>query len=368
MARTFQLQEIAAALGAELQGDGTTVVSRLVHPSSCQQADDLVLAMDDALLPLLEGKNAVAAVISKKAVFETPPAQNLLRVGRARVALATLTSLFAAPPAYGVGIHPSAVIDPSATVAPDAVIGPGCVIGARARIGAGCILQSQVTVEADATLGAGTVLRAGVRIGAGCELGARVLIHFNSSIGSDGFSFVTPERGSVEAAKSDGAITATNNQGLLRIASLGPVVIGDDVEIGANTSIDRGTILPTRIGRGTKIDNQVQIGHNVQIGEDCMICGRVGIAGSTVIGDRVVLGGATGIADHVKIGEDAMLMAFSGVGSNVPAKQIYGGIPAMPRERFMEQIFTINRLKSLSKQVENLSASVKTLEQGAKKS
>lgn len=368
MARSLQLHEIATAIGAELQGDGSIAVNRLVHPSSFEHASDLVLAMDDALLPLLEGKPIVAAVISKKAAPATPPAQNILRVNRPRVALAALTSLFAPPPAYGTGIHPTAAVDPSAAIAPDAVIGPGCVIGPRARIGAGCVLQSQVTVEAEAVIGAGTVLRAGVRIGANCILGARVLIHFNSSVGSDGFSFVTPERGSVEAAKSDGAVTATNHQGLLRIASLGAVIIGDDVEIGANTSIDRGTILSTRIGNGTKIDNQVQIGHNVQIGADCLICGRVGIAGSTVIGDRVVLGGATGIADHVKIGDDAMLMAFSGVPGNVPAKQIYGGIPAMPRDRFMEQMFAINRLKSLSKQVENLSASVKTLEQSTKKS
>ncbi len=349
MARSFHLHEIAAAIGAELQGNGNITVNRLVHPSLYENADDLALAMDDALLPLLEGKTVVAAVISKKATTSTPPAQNLLRVNRPRVALAALTSLFAPPTTYGTGTHPSAVVDPSATIAPDAVIGPGCVIGARASIGAGCVLQSQVTVEEEAVIGAGTVLRAGVRIGASCILGARALIHFNSSIGSDGFSFVTPERGSVEAAKSDGAITATNHQGLLRIASLGAVIIGDDVEIGANTSIDRGTILPTRIGNGTKIDNQVQIGHNVQIGADCMICGRVGIAGSTVIGDRVVIGGATGIADHVKIGDDAMLMAFSGVPGNIPAKQIYGGIPAMPRDRFMEQMFAINRLKSLSK-------------------
>lgn len=368
MARSFLLREIAATIGAEFQGDGNLAVSRLVHPSAHERADDLVLAMDDALLPLLEGKTVMAAVISKKAAPATPPAENILRVNRPRVALAALTTLFAPPPAYGTGIHSTAVVDASAVLAADVVIGPGCVIGPRVALGAGCVLQSQVTVEADATIGAGTVLRAGVRIGAHCVLGARCLVHFNSSIGSDGFSFVTPERGSVEAAKSDGAITATNNQGLLRIASLGTVVIGDDVEIGANTSIDRGTILPTRIGNGTKIDNQVQIGHNVQIGNDCMICGRVGIAGSTVIGDRVVLGGATGIADHVKIGDDAMLMAFSGVPGNIPARQIYGGIPAMPRDRFMEQMFAINRLKSLSKQVENLSASVKTLEQGTKKS
>src|SRR5262249_3185698 len=138
-------------------------------------------------------------------------------------------------------------------------------------------------------------------------IGERCIVHFNASLGADGFSFVTPQPGSVEQAKAgSGSSVAAANYELVRIASLGGVVIGDDVEIGASSCIDQGTIQPTRIGNGTKIDNHVQIGHNVTIGENCLICGRVGIAGSVTIGDRVVLGGAVGIADHLRIGDDVV--------------------------------------------------------------
>jgi len=366
MLPSFSLRILADQLDATLVGDGTVQVSRLVHPTAWHKPTDLVLAMDESLLPLLADKPIVAAVVSAAMADKPPVAANQLLVSRPRLAMARLTNLFSPPHHYGSGVHPTAIIDPSAEIGANVTIGAYCVVGARAIIGADCVLQSQVTVEADARIGDGSTLRAGVRIGADCVLGARNLIHFNTSIGSDGFSFVTPERGSVEAAKSDGTITATNHQGMLRIASLGAVIIGDDVEIGANTSIDRGTIVSTTIGRGTKIDNQVQIGHNVTIGEDCLICGRVGIAGSTSIGNRVVIGGASGLADHLKIGDDAVLMAMSGVTGNIPPKQIYGGIPAQPRQRAMDNLMELNRLKFLSKRVGELENTVKKLEPDAK--
>jgi UDP-3-O-[3-hydroxymyristoyl] glucosamine N-acyltransferase len=142
--------------------------------------------------------------------------------------------------------------------------------------------------------------------------------------------------------------------------------VGDDVEIGANTSIDRGTIAPTRIGSGTKIDNQVQIGHNVIVGENCMICGRVGIAGSAVIGNRVVLGGAVGIADHVTVGDDAIAMAMSGIAGNVAPRTIVGGLPAVPREKVMENLFNLGRMKSFFKKIEGLAERVDALEKERK--
>lgn len=368
MPHSLTLRAIADKLDAILIGDGTVTVSRLAHPADYRGDSDLVLAMDEKLLPLLRTQKIVAAIISRKTAPAPDLAAHILQVDRPRLALARLTNLFAPPTDYGSGIHPSAIIDPTAIIGPKVIIGPFCVVGARADIGAGSILQSQVTVEADAVIGADSLLRAGVRIGAGCVVGARSILHFNCAIGADGFSFVTPETGSVESAKSEGAITATNHQGLVRIASLAPVILGDDVEIGANTSIDRGTIVPTRIGRGTKIDNQVQIGHNVQIGQDCMICGRVGIAGSAKLGDRVVIGGATGIADHVLIGDDAVLMAMSGVTGNIPARQIYGGIPALPRQKAMETMLAVNRLSGLNRKVTELADAVKRLEVTTKNS
>ena len=149
-------------------------------------------------------------------------------------------------------------------------------------------------------------------------------------------------------------------------ASLGGLVVGNDVEIGANSCIDQGTIVPTRIGQGTKIDNQVQIGHNVTVGENCLICGRVGIAGSVTIGDRVVLGGAVGIADHLTIGNDAIVMAMSGVGTNIPQKAVFGGFPATPRERMMENFLNINRLKLFFRKIEALTERLDQIEKPPK--
>jgi UDP-3-O-[3-hydroxymyristoyl] glucosamine N-acyltransferase len=367
MSRPYTLQELATKLDATLIGGSARMVSRLVHPSEYRDSNDLALAMDKNLLPLLREHHVEAAVVSADAAIEPGQLEACLVVRRPRLAMAILTNLFAPANQFGDGIHPSAYIDKTATIGADVLIGPFCVIGPHAQIGDGAQLQSQVTIESGAQIGARTVLRAGVRIGADCVVGADCLFHFNASIGSDGFSFVTPERGSVEAAKADGAVTATN-QGLLRIASLGQVIIGDQVEIGASTAIDRGTVAATRIGDRTKIDNHVQIGHNVQIGDDCMICGRVGIAGSTVIGNRVVIGGASGIADHVQIGDDAVLMAMSGVTGNVPPKQLYGGIPALPRAKALEILIHTNRLKSLFNNVEALGERVKKLEPDAKTS
>jgi UDP-3-O-[3-hydroxymyristoyl] glucosamine N-acyltransferase len=152
------------------------------------------------------------------------------------------------------------------------------------------------------------------------------------------------------------------NQVLRRINSIGTVVIGDDVEIGANTAIDRGTISATRIGSHSKIDNLVQIGHNVRIGEGCMICGQVGIAGSAVVGDRVVLAGQVGIADHVTIGNDAVVGAKSAVGTDVAPRTVVMGIPAMPRQRAYDQLLNLGRLKGLFAEVATLKERLKSVE------
>ena len=367
MSKTFTLKQLADAVGGKLVGDGTLRIARLAHPADIMDAGDLVLAMDSKLLALLKGGKAQAAVIASKDenANDLPPAR--IVVERPRLAMAKLTALFATPVIVKPGIHNSAVIEEDAVIGKGVCIGAQVYVGANAVIGDECVLHPQSYVGDGARIGNGCMIEAGAKIGAGTIIGKNAMIHFNASIGADGFSFVTPEAGSVEVAKSGGGATVTGtNTVLIRIASLAPVILGDDVEVGANSSIDRGTIVSTRVGRGTKIDNQVQIGHNVSIGEDCMICGRTGIAGSVSIGNRVVLGGAVGVADHVTIGDDAIVMAMSAVGGNVPARTIVGGIPAMPRDRVMEQLFNIGRLKQLYNKTNDLAHRLEKLEKNSK--
>jgi UDP-3-O-[3-hydroxymyristoyl] glucosamine N-acyltransferase len=361
MAKTYTTQTIAQALGGRLIGDGNILIERVAHPADIQSERDLALAVDGKLLPLLNDSRARAVIISHEADIEPGLIDACIVVDRPRLAMAKLTNLFIERVAVASGIHPTATIEDGAQLGENIAIGAYVYVGAGAVIGAGSTLHPHVYIGPGAVLGRDAFIYSGARIGAGVQIGDSCLIHFNASIGADGFSFVTPQAGSVESAKATGAVTATNRE-LVRIASLGTVIVGDDVEIGANTSIDRGTITATRIGNGTKIDNQVQIGHNVAIGENCMLCGRVAIAGSVVIGDRVVLGGATGVADHVKIGDDVVAMGMSGIAGNVLPRTIVGGIPAVPRERFVENLFHMGRLKNVIKKIEALIGRVDALE------
>ena len=183
-----------------------------------------------------------------------------------------------------------------------------------------------------------------MRIGARVRIGDRFIAQPGAVIGGDGFSFVTPTPGHVEEARATGAITAEEQDAYVRINSLGAVAIGDDVEVGANSCIDRGTIADTVIGDGTKIDNLVQLGHNVKVGAHCLICGHVAVGGSTVIGDRVVLGGKAAIADHLTIGANAVITGNSGVASNVPPNRIMMGYPAVRMEQNVEMYKALRRL------------------------
>jgi UDP-3-O-[3-hydroxymyristoyl] glucosamine N-acyltransferase len=221
-------------------------------------------------------------------------------------------------------VAPSARIGEGATVGP-VVIGPGASVGPRS------IILSQATLAAGATLGADCLVYPGVRIGWGCRVGDRAVLHHNASIGADGFSFVPTRPGALEAAHgaSDAAQASPERNELQKIHTLSIVEIGDDVEVGALTAIDRGTLKPTRIGSGTKIDDLVMIGHNVEIGMDCLLCGQVGLAG------------------HLKIGARAVVGAAACVGTNVPAGAVYAGYPAVPRAEAMENLKLMRRLRRL---------------------
>ncbi|MGY0709416.1 UDP-3-O-(3-hydroxymyristoyl)glucosamine N-acyltransferase [Azospirillum argentinense] len=358
------LAEIAASLGAALEGDGTLQISRAVHPSEAEGPEDLALAMEKGLTELLANGKAVAAVIAEGA--EVPAnLKGWIVVKRPRFAMAGLTTVFEKPVHAEPGVHPAAFVAPEAILGAGVSVGPFAYVGPRAVLGEGVIVMPHATVGAEAVIGKDCLLHPGARIGERVVMGERCIIHPNAAVGNDGFSFVTPEPGSVESAKATGKVVGTNVL-IHRVNSIGTVILGDDVEVGANATIDRGTITATRIGSGTKIDNLVQIGHNVQIGTNCMLCGHVGIAGSTTIGDRVVLAGKVGVADHVKIGNDAVVAANSGVGTDIPAKAVYMGYPAVPRDRAFDQYKGLARLKRMHADVTDLKKRVGALDGGGK--
>jgi UDP-3-O-[3-hydroxymyristoyl] glucosamine N-acyltransferase len=339
------LRDIAAALSAPLDGDGTIEIERIAEPAAAGRAD-LALAMTPDAVAALARTKARAVVVAKSAAapgrFDA-----VVTVESPRRALAVLTRLFDRPVDRSPGVHPTAVVAPDAQIAEGAAVGPLSVIGARARIGRGTVILAHVTVGADAVIGRDCLLHPGARIGERVVIGDRAILQHNVSLGADGFSYAT-----------DGGAGAPP-----RVHSLGTVIIEDDVEIGANSAVDRATLAATRIGRNTKIDNLVQIGHNVSIGENCLICGMVGISGSVKIGDRVVLAGGVGVADHVTIGSDALIAGGSGVGSNVPAKAVMAGYPAVPRERAFEQVKYLARLRALFAEVGELKKRIAALEQ-----
>ena len=191
-------------------------------------------------------------------------------------------------------------------------------------------------------IGKNCFFHAGVNIGDRVQVGNDVILHHGVSLGADGFSFVTENPDNIEQARKDGEIKETNSKHVIfKIPSIGAVVIGNNVEIGANTAIDRGTIENTTIGDNTKIDDLVMIGHNCKVGEGCLIVSQVGIAGSCVIGDRVVIAGQAGLADHIEIGSDSIVTAKAGVTKSFPEKSIIIGIPAMPRKDFIKQLKTM---------------------------
>ena len=357
----MNLREIAAALSGSLAGDGGIDIERIADPAGAHGGADLALAMTPETAALLKHTKARAVVVAADCAVPLDRFDAVIRVERPRLALAVLTELFSRPVERGPGIHPSAVVAPDARVAAGAAIDPLSVVGPRTRVGPGTVILAHVTIGADVVIGRDCLLHPGVRVGDRVVIGDRVILHHNASLGADGFSYVTPEPGSVETARARGRVEATN-VALRRINSVGTVVLEDDVEIGANSAIDRATLTETHIGRNTKIDNLVQVGHNVVIGENCLICGMVGISGSVKIGDRVVLGGGVGIADRVTIGSDAIIAAGSGVGTNVAAKAVMAGYPAQPRERAFEQIKHLARLRNLFAEVGDLKQRLAALE------
>ncbi len=342
----FSVDYIASRLQAQLCGDGAIIVDNVAEPASAGPRD-LALALSPGYAQDLPKGQAQAAVLWPGADWQAFGLKAAIIAPRGRLAMARLTGLMDPGPDWPLGIHPSALIDPAARIGPNVSVGPFCVIGANAEIGARTRIGAHVTIAAGAQIGADGLIHPGVRIGQGVRVGARVILQPNVVIGGDGFSFVTATPSYAETARThlgQGPVTVPDDPTWHRIHSLGGVDIGDDVEIGAGSTVDAGTVRATRIGRGTKIDNLVQVGHNVVIGMDCLLCAQAGVAGSSVIGDRVVLGGKTGVADNLTIGSDVVTGGGSVVLSNVPSGRVMMGYPATRMETHIDMYKALRRL------------------------
>ncbi|SFQ56308.1 UDP-3-O-[3-hydroxymyristoyl] glucosamine N-acyltransferase [Roseivivax halotolerans] len=354
----FTLAEIAASLGLTAAGDGDIRIAGVAEPETCP-ADHLALAMKPEYAEALTRGDARAAMMWDGADWQSYGLDGAILAKRPRFALSGLSATMDPGQGYSTGIHPMSDVHPEAELAPDVTVAAFSVIGRGAKIGAGSVIGPQVHIGADTEIGPGALIHAGARIGARCTIGAHFICQPNAVIGGDGFSFVTPEPSTAEKARAAlGESGEATGQPWARIHSLGGVTIGDDVEVGANSTIDRGTVRDTRIGTGTKIDSLVQIGHNCIIGEHSLLCGMVGIGGSTEIGSFVVLGGQTGVSDNIRIGDNVVCGGATVVLSSIPAGRVMLGYPATKMDSQIEIFKAMRRLPRLVRDVAELRKTV----------
>jgi len=306
-------------------------------PADRAQPGDLTFAENESYFTRAE-QSAAAAIIVDGPFSSSRKV--LIRVPSARIAFAKVLPLFFPEPFFPAGVHPSAVVSSSAIVDPTAHVGPFCVLSEGVRVGARSVLQGGNFIGSHCLLGEEVRLFPNVTLYPSSELGNRVRIHSGTVVGSDGFGYV-----------QDGGVHR-------KVPQIGSVMIRDDVEIGANVTIDRGALGPTIIGRGTKIDNLVQIAHNVTIGEHCLVVSQSGVAGSSKLGNYVVLAGQVGIAGHLKIGNHVSVAAQSGVMRSIPDGEKWLWSPAQPDRQAKRQMIALQQLPDLLRRFNELEKSL----------
>ena len=324
--------EIAQKVDGNILGDGETKLTGFAKADAATTGD-LTFAENEKFFRLAEQSQASA--ILAPAEFQSE-SKTVIQVKDARIAFAQVLPLFFPEKQFTPGFHPSAVVPKSANIAETAHIGPNCVIGENVTIGDDAILEAHCTIGDDSELSQACHLFPNVSVYHGCRLAKRVRIHSGTVIGSDGFGYVFDQ------------------DHHRKIPQIGGVIIEDDVEIGANCTVDRGALGDTKIGRGTKIDNLVQIGHNVIIGEHCIIIAQNGIGGSSKIGAYSILAGQAGVAGHLKVGPKSVVAAKSGVINDLEGNQQYMGYPAIPASEAKRQIVAVKKLPDLAKRVRKL--------------
>lgn len=334
---TLTTGELAAKLGAELEGDPGAVLTGVADLRAAGPGQ-VSFAAHPRYLPDAAASTAAAVIVPKDAQIAAPKPV-LLRVADADAAFAAACALFA-PPAVVMprGVHPQALVSPQAKIGAKVSIGAFAVVEAGVEIGAGTTLYPQTYVGHEAKVGRDCLLYPFASVRERCVLGDRVILHNGAVIGSDGFGYI---------ADAQGVRT--------KVPQTGIVVLEEDVEIGANTTVDRARFGETRVGKGTKVDNLVMIAHNCVIGEHSVLCSQVGLAGTTTLGKHVICAGQAGLAGHLRIGDGTVIGAQAGVAKDMPGGQMYLGAPAVPRLEFgrsLAHVAGIPKLKDRLKAVE----------------
>jgi UDP-3-O-[3-hydroxymyristoyl] glucosamine N-acyltransferase len=339
----MKLQEIATLLGSRVPKDAADVEIRRISSLQSARGDDISFMVSD--------KHSAAALQSEAAAILVPrdtaiEGKVCLEVGDPYLAYARVALLFEdRSPEFGSGVHPGAIIDETAEVASTACIGPGTVIGAGCRIGEDTVIDARCVLERGVTIGRECRVHSGATIRRDVVVGDRVILQANAVIGSEGF-----------ANARDGAR-------FVRIPCFGTVIIEDDVEIGAGTTIDRGNFEPTIIRRGARLDNLIHIAHNVEIGEDAALAAQVGISGSTKVGNRVLIGGQAGFVGHIRIGDDTFVGAKAGISKSVDPRSKITGYPARDLMKMRRIEAAQQELPAMVKELRRIRAEIKKLQQ-----
>lgn len=327
----MKLKELADKLGARLDPPDADAEVTSVGSIESAVPGQITFAVSSKFLPLAKDSKASALIVDEKFPALQKPT---LRTRNPQYAYARAVELLHVLPKEKPGIHPTAVIDPSARIGANASIGACVVIGADVEIGENCTLLPQVVIYRGVKIGKNFFAHAHVSIRENCEIGDNVLLHNGVVIGSDGFGFAKDDDGN-----------------WYKIPQTGRVVIEDNVEVQANSCIDRASLGETRIGRNTKIDNLSQVAHNCVIAENSMLCAQVGLAGSTEIGKNVILAGQVGVAGHCKIGDGAIVTAQSGTHGDIPAGSMVSGTPAFDHKQWLRSVTAFMKLPEMARAI-----------------
>lgn len=335
-----KLRDLAVLVDASIVGDPETEILRMSTIDQAQQGEITFLA-NQKYLPLLSSTRAGAVIIGVG--VEAPAGLNLLRCANPYLAFAKILTFLHVRRPEVQGISPDSKIDPSAEIAAEVTIFPGCVIGARVKIGSRTILYPNVVLYDDVILGEECTIHAGVVIREGCRIGHRVIIQPSAVIGSDGFGF------------------APDGESYFKIPQVGIVVIEDDAEIGSCSCIDRAALGVTRIGQGVKLDNMVQIAHNVSVGAHTVIAAQTGISGSTKIGRHCTFGGQSSTAGHIKTGDNLTVAGRGALAGNTKGDQIVSGVPAIPHRDWLKASTIFATLPTLRKEMNRMQKEIESL-------